>query len=249
MRDRILNFLNRYLRIKDFNDPSLNGLQVEGKEDVKKVLFSVSYCYSAGIKAVEEKADMIIVHHGILWSKVEPITGIFKHRIEPLLKNNINLLAYHLPLDAHPEIGNNISIINFFNPFKIKPFANYKGQNIGFTGILKKTLSIKEITDIIKSKINPVPLIFDYGKKEIKTISVVSGGAASMFIDAIEEKSDLYITGEPSEQVFELAKESKTNFISAGHHRTEVFGVKNLQSLIEKKFKIKTIFFDTNNPV
>jgi len=249
MRDKILNFLNKYLNIKEFDDASQNGLQIEGRNKVNKIIFAVSYSKAVAQKAIEENADMIIVHHGILWGKVEPICGIFKKRIEPLLKNDINLAAYHLPLDAHPKIGNNASIIKLFNTGKIKPFGFYKGKAIGFKAKLLHKTSLNKLIETIKEKINPKPFVLDFGKKEIESLAVISGRASSFFVDAIKEKIDLYITGEPAEEVFEISRDLNANFIAAGHYRTEVFGIKNLQKILEKKFKIKTLFFDTENPI
>lgn len=249
MRDKIIKFINDYLKIKDFNDSSLNGLQVEGKSEIKKILFAVSYSKTIGDYAAKKQFDMIIVHHGILWGKEQPITGIFKKRIDSLLKNDINLLAYHIPLDANSKIGNNISLIKLFPVKNIKPFGDYKGKKIGFKAVFKKPIELKEIIETIKKNISKNPLILNFGEKKINSLAVVSGGASSFFEQAINEKIDLYITGEPSEYVFELAKESKTNFIAAGHHKTEVFGIKNLQKLIQKKFKLESEFLDTENPI
>lgn len=249
MRDKITRFINEYLKISEFADSSFNGLQVEGKSEVKKILFAVSYSKTIGDYASKKQFDMIIVHHGILWGKEQPITGIFKKRIEPLLKNDINLLAYHIPLDADSEIGNNISLIKLFTDKNIKPFGDYKGKKIGFKALFKKPVELKEIMKTVKKTISKNPLILNFGQKKINSLAVVSGGASSFFEQAICEKIDLYITGEPSEYVFELARESKTNFIAAGHYGTEVFGIKNLQKLIQKKFKLQTEFLYTENPI
>ncbi len=249
MRDKITRFINEYLKIRDFADSSFNGLQVEGKSEVKKILFAVSYSKTIGDYAAKNDFDTIIVHHGILWGKEQPITGIFKKRIEPLLKNEINLLGYHIPLDADPRIGNNISLIKLFTAKNITPFGDYKGKKIGFKAVFKKPVELNEIMETVKKNISKNPLVLNFGKKKINSLAVVSGGASSFFEQAICEKIDLYITGEPSEYVFELARESETNFIAAGHYGTEVFGIKNLQNLIRKKFKLKTEFLDTQNPI
>ncbi|MCX7647430.1 MAG: Nif3-like dinuclear metal center hexameric protein [Elusimicrobiales bacterium] len=249
MRDKITRFINEYLKIRDFADSSFNGLQVEGKNEIKKILFAVSYSKIIGDYAAKHNFDMIIVHHGLFWGKEQPITGIFKKRIEPLIKNDINLLAYHLPLDAHPKIGNNISLIKLFPIKNITPFGDYKGKKIGFKAVFKKPVELREIIETIKKNISKNPLVLNFGEKKINSMAVISGGASSFLEQAINEKIDLYLTGEPSEYVFELAKESKKNFIAAGHYRTEVFGIKNLQNIIRKKFKPKTEFLDTENPI
>ncbi len=247
-RDRLLNFLNKYLNSHKISDYSVNGLQVEGKDEIKNILLGVSYSVELGKKAQKENFDAIIVHHGILWNKPQKITGNFKKRIEVLIKNDINLIAYHLPLDLHPVIGNNITILKLFGIKKIEKFGYYDGIYLGFCGRLKKKTDINEIERIIKAKINPESIFINSGKKEIKTIGVISGGGSNFIEEAYYKNIDLFITGEGKENVYELAREYKINFVACGHYRTEVFGVKELGKLISKKFGIKTEFFDTFNP-
>jgi len=248
-RDILEKFLNNYLNVYSIADKSVNGLQVEGSFKIKKIVLSVSYSISVAQETIKNGADTIIVHHGILWNEVEPITSVFKKRIEILIKNNVNLFAYHLPLDLHPKIGNNVSIIKLFNVYKIKPFGFYKGKAIGFKAKLLHKTPLNKVIETIKEKINPKPFVLDFGKKEIESLAVISGRASSFLVDAIKEKIDLYITGEPAEEVFELSRDLNMNFIAAGHYKTEVFGIKNLQKILEKKFKIQTLFFDTENPL
>jgi len=248
-RDKIVNFINDYLESNKIKDYSKNGLQVEGKEEIEKILFAVSISIEVIKKAIEIKADMIIVHHGLFWGIEEVIKGKFKEKIKLLIENEINLCAWHLPLDKHKEIGNNISILKFFKPEKIKPFGFYDGQEISYEAFLRKPVKLKNIVDSIIKNLNTKPLILDFGPEKIKRLAVVSGGGQKMLKEAVEKKLDLYITGEASEFCFEMARENKINFISAGHYNTEKTGILALKKLIEKKFKIKTFFFDTGNPI
>jgi len=248
-RNEIINFLDSYLSLSDINDFSLNGVQVEGCDEVKKIAFAVSYSRYVADMAVKEDADMIIVHHGIFWKELRPISGIIKKRIEPLIINDITLLAYHLPLDIHPDLGNNISILKLFNIKNIKPFANYMNVKAGLLGSLKNRISLNNAVKIIRDNINSNITLLDYGNKTIERIAVVTGGGANFFEEAVLNGADLFITGESDERVFELAREYKSNFLSAGHYMTEVSGVKNLSSLLKKKFKIDTFFIDTSNPL
>lgn len=166
-----------------------------------------------------------------------------------MIKNDINLACYHLPLDAHPKIGNNISLIKLLSCNFTKPFGKHKNKYIGFIGEYKRTKSINEIEKIIKTKINKNSLILKFGKEKIKTVAVISGSASSYFQEAILQGIDLFITGEPKEEIYYLAKDSQTNFIAAGHTHTEIFGIKNLQNIIVQKFKLNTYYLDIKNPL
>lgn len=248
-RDKIISFLDKYLKIKKIKDDSLNGLQVEGKKEIKKICFGVSVSLELIKKVVKSKSDMLIVHHGLLWGKSQKFTGPFREKIKLLIENNINLLAYHLPLDKHPVIGNNAQIIRFLGGKNIKPFGTYENETIGFMGTFKKPTTIKKISKILSEKLNSKPVCFDFGPEKIKSLGVISGGAQKMFDQAIDENLDLYITGEVSEFVQETARENKINFISAGHYNSEKAGIFALQKLVASKFRVKTEFIDIPNPI
>lgn len=248
-RDRLLNFINNELASKSFEDDSHNGLQVEGKKDIKSVLLSVSASLQLIKKAVDLKVDAIIVHHGLLWGKQQRITGVYAEKIRLLLENGINFFAWHLPLDAHRKLGNNINIIKLFPVSKIEPFGQYKKSKIGFKAKLKKSIPCEKIFTVIKEKINPKALILPFGADRIKKIAVISGGGQGMFSQAVTEKVDLYITGEASEQCYEIAREEKIHFVAAGHYASEKFAIKALEKIIARKFKLKTFFYDSKNPI
>lgn len=247
MRDKLIRFINSYLSVDEYDDYITNGLQVEGKKEVKRILFTLSYSIDVAQYAVKNSFDMIISHHGIVPGKT--ITGVFKKRIEPLIKNDINLACYHLPLDAHPTIGNNITIAKLLLAKSIKPFGKHKNSYIGFKVKYTPSTTLDKITTIVKSKINQNPLIFDFGRKEIKTLAIISGAGSSYLQQAIDEGIDLFLTGEVKEEVFHLAKDSSINLIAAGHTHTEIFGIRNLQRLINSQFNIYTEFLPSDNPI
>ena len=249
MRDKIIGFINDYLSIDEYKDYTINGLQVEGKKEVNKILFSVSYSSEIGYYAAENRFDLIIVHHGIITPSSRAITGVFKKRIEPLIKNDINLACYHLPLDAHRLIGNNITIIKMLSCKTIKPFAKENNKHIGFIGIYEDHKRLTEIEKIIRERINPNPLILRFGNSKIKKVAVITGAASSYIYEAIKEEVDLFITGEAKEEVYNLAKDTNINFIAAGHTHTEVFGLQNLQKILTTKFKMHTQFLPSPNPI
>ncbi len=243
------NYLNEFLAVKNFQDYCPNGLQVEGKTEIKKIVTGVSACVELFEKAIEKNADTIIVHHGLIWNGDPRLyKGGYKQRIKLLLENNINFFGYHLPLDAHSEVGNNFQIAKILGLKDIEPFVEYKGNKIGFKGKLNNIKS-DDFIKSIKEKINPNLIVFPFGPEKINTVGIVSGGAQREVTQAIPEAIDLYLTGEVSEYNLHIAKEEKIHFVSAGHHATEVFGIKSLSKHLQEKFNLDVEFVNINNPV
>lgn len=248
-RDEIVSFLNEYLRIGAVGDSSRNGIQVEGSPDIRKIVLGVSASLELFKKAVKSGAEMVIVHHGIVWDKPHVYTGALKEKLHLLFSNNVNLLAYHLPLDMHEKTGNNIQIMKYLGAVNIKPFGKYREQHIGFRGLLRRPASPDKIAAILSKKLDSSPLCFSFGPGRVRTLGVVSGGGQGMLSEAIEEKLDLYVTGEVSEFVQEMCREGKINFISAGHYNSEKAGILALAELLSGKFRVTTEFIDIPNPV
>ena len=167
-----------------------------------------------------------------------------KERISYLLENGISLYAVHLPLDMHPEVGNNIELIKILNLCDPKPFGAYHGLNIGFKGRYEKMITIKDISKTLEKTLPAKIESFNFGSDKIRSVGIVSGGGGSAFEDCIKEGLDLFITGEPSHAIYHIAKEARINLIFAGHYATEKLGVMALGKNIEEKFKIKTEFID-----
>ncbi|MBL7053385.1 MAG: Nif3-like dinuclear metal center hexameric protein [Candidatus Portnoybacteria bacterium] len=250
----IEQFINNYLKIGDFfDDTAVNGLNVKGKSEVKKIALGVSPNLELFEKAVKWNADMIITHHAILRKDVlvNEIGDIIKNRIEFLKKRSVSLLCYHLPLDFHQEVGNNILLLKKLGAdfkYRAGEYNNFKG--IFFIGCFSNGISrirlVKEIEKILKRK----PEICLFGKKNIKTIAVTSGGGSSLsfLMQLSKEKVDLYLTGEISEYTPSAVKEMKFNYVAGGHYATEVFGIQALGERLEKEFKIKTKFISVRAP-
>lgn len=237
-KETILKFLNSYLHINDFDDVCKNGLQIEGKENINKIILGVSANLDLIKSAVRKKADMLIVHHGLFWQKkFGEITGINKHRVGKVLEKNINLLVYHLPLDSHPIIGNNISIIRHLGLTPIKRL------DVGYIAQYKKPKNRKTFLKLINDKLSTDAYEVFYGPKEVKTVAVLCGGSSKFYEAAIEENIDTFISGDIKEFVPSVAKETKTNFINAWHHNTEKFGIINLGKLLKREFKKVDIEF------
>lgn len=250
-RNELDAYLRKLLNADTIEDESINGLQVEGKEEIQKIGFSVSSSEDCFKKAGKSNCDALVVHHGILWKNngVEPITGTLKKRLSFLLKKEINLFAFHLPLDCHPQLGNNARAAIDLGLGNIKPFCKYRNSLIGFMGNLLTPLSIKECIKKFEEYYCHKGLLLPFGKKEIKSIGIVSGGAAEEVFYAKKESLDLYITGEPKESVFYLAKELEINVAFFGHYATEKVGIKALKEHIETILKVETEFIDSKNPL
>ena len=242
---KIVRFLDDYLKINDIKDDSWNGLQVEGRSEVKKAVFAVDAGKEIFKKAIEEKADLIVVHHGHFWKTSNPsIRGWNKERIELLLSNGISLYAVHLPLDKHKETGNNVLLLKMLGAKIEEGFAQHEGDNVGWIGKLEKPVKIKDIEEKLNSELNTKCTVLAFGKEKVKTIAVCSGGGGyPIFFEALNKNVDLYVTGDAIE-IYHVAKDAEFNVIFAGHHATETVGVKALSEIIKKKFDVGCVFVD-----
>ena len=241
---KLNKFLDEYLKISEIEDVSVNGLQVEGKKNCEKICFAVDASLETFKLAKKENADMLFVHHGMIWGGIKKVTGINYIQLKFLIDNKISLYAAHLPLDKHEEVGNNIQFLKIFGINKnIEDFGKYHGIKIGYAGRFEKEKNLSDFVSEIEKQLNTKCKILKFGKEKIKSVGVVSGGAASLIDEAIEEV-DCFVTGEPSHQIYHIAKEGKINVIFAGHYATETVGVKAMAELIGKKFGIETKFID-----
>lgn len=246
-RNKIVKYCEDYLKVKDFKDYCVNGLQVEGSPKISKIITGVSLSKQLIEVAVKKRAKMIIVHHGIFLNDVPSpmqLKGIIRDRIKLLLENNINLLGFHLPLDAHPMIGNNISILKLLDLKKVGDIDIPDFGRIGFIGEAKKETKFSDFVNIVNEKLQTSSYIISVGPKKIKKVGVISGGASPEFKFAKELGVDTYLCGDVRESVVRAIEEAKINFINAGHYNTEKLGIQNLGNLISKKFNIKTEFID-----
>ncbi|MDB3869809.1 Nif3-like dinuclear metal center hexameric protein [Candidatus Thioglobus sp.] len=240
----LATYLNEYLNVIKFSDYCPNGLQIEGTSDVSKIIAGVSANQDLIERAIDEKADALFVHHGFFWKNESPvITGIKKNRIKALLDNNINLFAYHLPLDAHSLVGNNIQLamrLNIKNPQPVGDTLVWQGQ---------VDLSLADVEKSVQSVTQRTPLVFGSKNKPIKKIAWCTGGAQSYIEYAIDVGADCFITGEVSEQIPGICKENDIAFISAGHHATERYGVQALCQHLSQKFSLDYQYIDIDNIV
>jgi len=240
----LVEYLDNFFEVKKWNDKSINGLQVEGKSDVSKVAFAVDACMEVFVKAKQLNADMIIVHHGLIWEGIKSVRGITKARLKFLLENDISLYAVHLPLDAHPTIGNNVQLLRLIDVEPEDSFAEYNGRNVGYFGKLESKKPLDSIINTLKDKLNANLSVLKFGKDEVEWVGAVSGRGSFALAEAIDKGLDLFITGEADHSIYHLAKESQINVIFAGHYATETVGLKALMNVIRDEFELDTIFID-----
>lgn len=240
----IVEFLDEFLNLKEWQDKSNNGLQVEGREEVKRVAFAVDACMDVFERAKSLNADMIIVHHGLIWGGIDYVKGIVRRRLKFLLDNEISLYAVHLPLDAHPTIGNNAQILKALDLEPTESFGVYQGKEIGYIGVYDEPPHLEDVLKLIEDRINSNLTALKFGKEEVKSVGVVSGRGSFALSEAIEKGIDLFITGEQDHNIYHLAKEGGINVVFAGHYATETFGVKALMRVVGQEFDLDVFFVD-----
>jgi dinuclear metal center YbgI/SA1388 family protein len=250
-RDEIVALANQWLQPALFNDYCPNGLQIEGNTDVYRIVSGVTASLALIEEAIERKADILLVHHGYFWRGEDSrIIGMKRRRVEKLLQNGINLLAYHLPLDAHPEMGNNaqlairlgLRISGGLDPNSPRPIGNI-GE------VINGEISLEQFAKSIETALQRKPLVIAGGNHQIKRVGWCTGGAQSYIEQALMCGMDAYLTGEVSEQTVHFARENGIHFIAAGHHATERYGVQALGESLAQHFGISHEFVDCPNPV
>ncbi len=244
---RLVSYIQEILQPERFSDYCPNGLQIQGCPDVLKIVSGVTASMDFLQAAADAGADAVLVHHGFFWKNEDPcIVGIKQKRIKFLLDNNISLLAYHLPLDAHPKLGNNAQLANRLG-LNLEAWAG--NQNILAYGTLPEGRLLGDFSQFVDLQLNRTPMVIGADNKQIKRVAWCTGGAQSYMQDAINLGVDLFISGEISEQTYHLAQESGVAYMAAGHHATERYGVNALGDHLAFHFSISHEFIDIHNPV
>jgi dinuclear metal center YbgI/SA1388 family protein len=242
--DEICHFCDEYLSVDDFSDYCPNGLQVEGSATVHHLVTGVTASLDLIDAAIELGADAILVHHGYFWNGEEqPLTGFKGRRIRRLMQNDISLLAYHLPLDAHPTVGNNAQLAQRMG------WLVTGQQGLLWTGELEEPLSPQLVMEQIGDQIDSNPLLIEGGSQPVRRLAWCTGAAQSSIAEARALDVDLYVSGEISEPTVHFAREMGIHYIAAGHHATERYGVQALGDLLAERFSINHSFVDIDNPV
>lgn len=245
----LLAALNQYLAADRISDYCPNGLQVEGRPHIRKLITGVTASQALIDAAIERNADAILVHHGYFWKGENPVlTGMKQRRIKSLLQHDLNLLAYHLPLDIHPEVGNNVQLARRLGLAVTGPLEPNNPDSVGLIGTLPAPLSSAEFARTIDLALQRKPLVIDAGK-QIKTVAWCTGAAQGYIEHAIRAGVDAFITGEISEHSTHSALENGISYFAAGHHATERYGVQALGAWIAEHFGIEHEFVECPNPV
>ncbi len=246
------NLLKSWMSPELYDDYCPNGLQVEGKDEIKKIVFAVSATRESVEKSAELKACALIVHHGLFWKfhGSRALTGPFFKRVKPLIKNDINLFGYHLPLDANMEFGNARALADMLSLKNLKPFGPYKKMPIGISGEFEQKLTPKELQAKIKSALgHEVLASLPSDKNQVTSIGIITGGAKDEWRMSLEAGLDAYLTGEMSEHHYHEAREAGICMYAAGHHATEKWGIQMLMKKIQNEFpELECVFIDSDNP-
>jgi len=249
-RSDIVDFINDYLSIDDIKDYCKNGLQVEGAEEVTKIVSGVSCSLQLFEEAAKRNAQMVLVHHGLIWNHFPGcITGVFKNRFKALFDHDLNLVSYHLPLDAHQEIGHSAMIAKGIGLENLKPFGSYNGAHIGVSGEYINSLSLENVCEKITSVCGRKTLVLGENKTKVVKVAIVSGGGGDMASQAVDCGMDVFISGEGKEHSQAYCQEAGITFVEAGHYHSEKPGIIALGKLISEKFPIEVEFVDIPNPV
>jgi dinuclear metal center YbgI/SA1388 family protein len=243
--EELIRSLDDLLDPAAFEDMGPNGLQVPGRREVHRVVTGVTAQRELFERAVQEEAELVLVHHGLFWDFAPVgLTPRLAERLRPLFRHDVALAAYHLPLDAHPEHGNNAQLAEALGAGGHVAFAE-----IGRGATFAEPLPAADLFARVAAVTGREPLVFDFGPPAVRRLAIVSGGAAGRLDEAIAQGYDAFLTGEPKENVMADAREAGIHFIAAGHYATETFGVRRLGDLLAERFGVEHIWVDLPNPV
>lgn len=239
---------DRYLNATRIADYCPNGLQVEGRSQVRRIVSGVTASQALLDAAVEAAADLVLVHHGYFWKNEDPrVLGMKQRRLKTLLTHDISLLAYHLPLDVHPEVGNNVQLARVLG-FKVEgPLEPDNPRSVGLVGSLDTPIAPEQLMQRIRTALGREPLMIE-GTEPIRRIAWCTGGAQGYIDQAVAAGVDAYLTGEVSEPTAHIARENGLSFFAAGHHATERYGVQALGDYLATRFGLEHIFINCPNP-
>lgn len=251
LRDDIVRYLNTYLAIETFRDYCPNGMQVIGRPEVKRVALAVSANLECFRQAAAGGADMLITHHGLFWENMPREVGtMMKARLKTLFEHDITLLGYHLPLDAHPEVGNNALWLKRLG-FTLEgiTLGGGRGKAIGAIGTAPSRQILPDLIEQVVIVAGATPRVYEYGPRTIRRLGVITGGGQGYLLEAIARGCDTFLTGETGEPTEGIAREEGINFIAVGHYNSEKIGVQALGDLLQAQFGVEAFFCDVPNAV
>ncbi|WP_445116256.1 Nif3-like dinuclear metal center hexameric protein [Acinetobacter sp. WZC-1] len=246
----IINWCDQTLKSSEFKDYAPNGLQIEGRAEIKKILCAVTAAQEAIDAAILQNADLLLVHHGYFWKGEAPeITGMRGKRIRRLIQQDISLVAYHLPLDSHPTLGNNAAIAEILELDNIGALDPAERNPIGNIGYLKHAMTPTDFRQYLTERLGFNAIHLPAEKEFIQKIGFCTGGAQDFISKAAHQQCDAYISGEVSERTFYEARELNVHYYACGHHATEKYGVQRLAAALAEQFNIEFSYFELNNPI
>ena len=246
----IIQWCDSTLKSHEFKDYAPNGLQIEGKTEVNKIVCAVTASQTAIDAAIAQGADLLLVHHGYFWKgEAYPITGMRGKRIKSLIQQDISLVGYHLPLDSHPTLGNNAAISDLLELQNIEALDPTERHPIGNIGYLKSAMSPEAFKAFVSERLGFDAIHLPCDKSTIQKVGFCTGGAQDYISKAALQNCDAYISGEVSERTFYEAAELGVHYYACGHHATEKYGVQRLAKAISEQFNIEYSYFELNNPI
>jgi dinuclear metal center YbgI/SA1388 family protein len=250
-RQQLNDFYDGLLNPQSYADYCPNGLQIEGAEQIERIAFAVSATRDSIDRAIDYRADALVVHHGLFWSfhGARPLTGAFARRVLPLVRHNINLFGYHLPLDGHADIGNAATLGRLIGCGQQQPFGDYKGSATGIKGVLASPLTAPQLQAKLAEVLGHAVILATPDKKAlIQSVGIITGGANGEWRLAAQEGLDAYITGEISEHDWHDSQENGVHMFAGGHHATEQFGIQALMEKTREQFDAECVFIGSDNP-
>jgi dinuclear metal center YbgI/SA1388 family protein len=245
-RDEIIAWADEYLDVASYPDYGPMGLQVVGTAEVRRIVCGVSASRELFQRAAEAEAQLVLVHHGLFWERDSRVVGpVLRERLRALFDADLNLVAYHLALDAHAEVGNNALLCDELGVDRQRRFAD----GYGFGGRLAEPVPISDLAERAQQRLGQMPLVFSYGPEVVERVAVCSGGAARYLAQAAAEGYDCFVTGEADEPTKHAAKEAGVHFVAGGHYATETLGVRALAAKLAERFDLAWEFVDLPNPV
>ncbi len=242
LRDELVAYLDRYLRVAAIHDSSPNGLQVQGADRVRRVAYAVDAAVDTIAAAKRARAGFLIVHHGLWWGRRERIIGTLHRRVKALIETNVSLYCAHLPLDCHGEVGNNVELARLFGLKVTATFGDYKGVDIGVVATAPRALKRAVLVGSIENALGVKVDLLAFGPANIKRVAIVSGGGAMFAEAAARAGCDVLVTGESAHAAVHPAKEAGINLVFAGHYATETVGLKALDRHVQRRFGLPGVF-------
>lgn len=241
-RDELVAYLDRYLRVDEIPDSSPNGLQVEGAKQVRRVAYAVDASVETITAAARARVKFLVVHHGLWWGRHEQIVGNMRRRIAALIDHDVSLYAAHLPLDCHPEVGNNVEIARLLKLRVASPFGEYKGVQVGVVAAASRPLSRKAFAESVERVLDTAVQVLPFGPSTVRRVAVVSGGGAMFAETAARSGCDTLLTGESSHAAVHPAREARINLLFGGHYATETVGLRALEKRVQRRFGLRGLF-------